>query len=242
MNKNIEKHIIVDNPEYLKHEYLDRGCSGVCYITKDGHVYKEFNPILVEYYFLCEFTKIKNDSVVFPNELVYLNSRDKENLIGCTLDYIDGTLYKDLDHSNINIMDYIKAADKVEKDLKELSIKNSVQVDDIHPANLIYTPNKEFKIIDTDLYVITFSESPYFIYKSNLREWNNMILTILGRTFPFDSSKLNNLFDLCIFNGKERASILLYELLSHMEVMTSEPIVTVKDFEDNLKLIKKYNI
>ena len=73
ISQNIEKHIIVNNTDFLKHKYLDRGCSGVCYITKDGQVYKEFNPYLEEYYFLCEFTKIKNDSVVFPNELVYLD-------------------------------------------------------------------------------------------------------------------------------------------------------------------------
>lgn len=239
-NKSKNNYIIVNEvPDEYKYTYIGTGCSGRCYITKDGDVYKEFNHNLISSYFLKIFTEVKCDSIVFPKELVYLKEINDDHLIGYKMDYVRGTLLKDLEYQNISITDYINALDKVENDIKDISLKSSIQIDDINPGNVIYTKEKEFKIIDTDFYSCSYSESPLYVYKSNLREWGNLVLSIIGYNYPFEDYKLNIMFESCIFNGKVKPSHIIYELYNRLNQRVDYPIETLEDYNKNLKLLKK---
>lgn len=222
-------------PDYLKYEFIDRGCSGSVYLTEDGtQVYKELHNVLLDKYVMKEFTYLNSDYVAYPRALVYKDEIKDENIIGYLSKYIKGNLFHQIDKDE-KVKDIIKAADTLEKEIKKESEKG-VLIEDV---NAIYTPNKELKLIDTDLYDYKVSEDPYYLYKANMKELGNYLMTILNATYPYNNKDLNEYYNRLIFHGKVKPSFVLNYMLDEMNRVSDYEVETLGEFQESQKLIKK---
>ena len=234
-----ERYFIINSiTPYYKKRYLGKGCSGVCYLTEDNKVFKEMKNDKLDFYHLKKFTNVKNDSIVFPNEIVYQYEHNDNNIIGYTMDYIDGYLFREIE-DNESINNIISASIKVEENIKKLSYQYSIMMEEINPSNVIYSKDKKFKIIDTDFYTYFPSEEEQIIYKNNIYEWGNYMMSMLGGCYPFIDEDLNNLYCDCVCNGRVKPSQIVIKIKDLIEKISNQNINTLGEYQNSLKLVKK---
>ncbi len=234
----IEKHIIVDTePASFFKEYLDQGFTGMCYKTEDGKVYKQLHNDLIDVGLLRYLSHIKMDNFAFPETLVYQYERKKENILGYLMPFMEGPSIKDID-PNINMLDLIESIERAEMNIYELSKYGGVQMDDVNPSNVIFSPDKEIKFIDTDLYDYFPSEEEYEIFKLNIKEFGNLIMCLYADGFPFTNDRINEMWYKCVRNGRARPSIILYELYNELQ-NNFDKVNTMGEFKKGIELLKR---
>ena len=237
---NMEEKFIILNeiPDSFKSKFIGRGCSGECYLTSDGLVYKSFFNNAFDFNYIKMFTNIKNESVIFPSTICYKDSKEDKNIVGYLMEYVEGDLFKNI-NQNISVHLLINECDKAEKNIKKLSTNNRVIMEEINPANVIIKKDNTIKIIDTDFYSLDYSNEDYILYRNNIYEWGNMVLSILGDNYPFKSDRLNKLYERCVLSGEVKPSIVLYEIYDMLTKVTNEKIETLDEYKKNLRLIKE---
>ena len=234
------KNILVVNeiPEDLKNKYLGSGCSGDTYLNETGtQVFKELHNDMLDFYTMKEFTYFDSDTIAYPRTIVYKDKVDDKNIIGYLCDYVQGVEIKNID-DNENIMDIIHASDKLEKELKNSS-DHGVLFSDINPGNVIYTKDKEFKLIDTDLYSYSPYEEQHLLYFSALKEWGNLLLTYYAGGFPYENENLNDYYIILARYGKVKPSYVLNYILNEINRISDREIQTLGEYKESQKLIKK---
>lgn len=234
-----DEYIILDEiTPFYKKKFLGKGCSGECYLTEDNQVFKELYNNNQDFYSLKTFTHVKNDSVVFPNKIVYLKEKNDENIIGYLMDYVDGYLFKDIP-LNEKIDYLINASIKAEKDILALSFEKAIIMEEINTANVIYSSDNRFKIIDTDFYTYFPSEEETIIYRTNMHEWGNYMMSVLVTDYPFKYDEINYLYEDCVLNGRVKPSLIISKIKEILETESNKKINTLDEYQNNLKLIKK---
>lgn len=185
-----------------------------------------------------------SDTFIFPKTLVYLkNSMISENyysFFGYLMEYINGVTLKHLGR-DVLINEFIEALKLVEVAIKYDISANYMKLCDMNPKNIIFTPDKKLKIIDTDLYEPTEEDDIGYIYRHNLREFNNDIFSYI---FPFSWSFENNFLGLNdVIKSTVFGDIKAHEMLETFQKKLSnyqgERINTLLDLDKSLALVKK---
>ena len=237
---NDKKTVIVnDYNEIFDLPIIGQGHTGVSYLTKDGQVLKYILGSKEHYNDLQMFTYIKNDNFAFPRALVYFEEPVQEKFLGYTMQYFEGVDFRHL-NPNTNFNHLLTECDKIEEDINTLSSRNAIYMDDINPSNVIYTNNGELKVIDTDFYSYFPSEEEYLLYRHNMYEWGNFLLTMLAfNEFPFENSKINDLYLNSILYGKTSPTRVIRYLLEEIKDKTNHDVETLDEFHKSLSLVKK---
>lgn len=231
-----ERYIVVNSLDGLTNNYLGEGLTGICYKV-DNKVFKKFKMIPRFPGLVKQLSMIHSDSFVFPNEFVYLNEYDIKYLQGYLMSYIDGVSLKNINEI-VNMKELCITLDNLEKEIKSLTEKDGLLIKDLHTENMLFTKDNKFKIIDTDLCVINPYDTVYN-YRENMKELGNCILPVLMGNSDITNSKVKYMYDLCTLESKAKPSKVLYEAIDCLEKETNEEIVTLHDFKENMKLIRK---
>ena len=119
---------------------------------------------------------IKNRTCVFPNDLLV----DENNqLIGYTMDYVQGTKLKDI-FSQIPFEQMKEIINQAELGITEIS-ENKILFDDFHFENMMWdSEEKCIKIIDTDFFKKDEDISSIGATKSNISKFNENMETVIG--------------------------------------------------------------
>ena len=119
---------------------------------------------------------IKNRTCVFPNDLLV----DENNqLIGYTMDYVQGTKLKDI-FSQIPFEQMKEIINQAELGITEIS-ENKILLDDFHFENMMWdSEEKCIKIIDTDFFKKDEDISSIGATKSNISKFNENMETVIG--------------------------------------------------------------
>ena len=233
-----EKFIVVDSLDELKKNFIGSGKTGSCYkvgnrVFKQYKIKPRFPGLVIQ----LSSLKDKSTSIILPDEFVYFKEYVLSNLEGYFMDYVDG--YKpDKINQLTKIRTIIKALDRLEDETRQLATQDGLLLKDIHKDNILYTKNDEFKVIDTDLSVI----NPYdevYNYRENMKELGNGILPIFMGNNEFKDEEVKYMYDLCTIHSKAKPSKVLNIAIDKMENISQKEIVTLQDFKDNLKLIRK---
>ena len=156
---------IKEIPQNLKYKYIDSGCFGSCYQTKDGKCFKLFRSDFSEYeYNIKNLSKYKSENIVFPETLVYLDNK----FIGYITDYVKGQRFDKLDKKE-NMNTLLLALTKLEKELFNLA-KEKISMSDCNSRNAYYTDDKIIKIVDTDMFEIIYLSTDNIVYSCSLAE------------------------------------------------------------------------
>ena len=153
--------------------------------------------------------------------------------------YIEGKTLNSASQ-DINIETLLKLLDKTEKVLYDLSSHKAIMMDDLHPDNVILTPNNEFKFVDTDQYSFNPSEETRDIFNHNIYEWGNLILGIYADGYPFIDQSINDAFERCVFYGESRPSYIINKLYELIQKEYKKDITTIDEYNEGLKLVRKY--
>lgn len=151
------------------------------------NAYKIFksNELQVSQKSLEALVKIKNNSFVFPKEMIY----DKEEkLIGYEMNFINGEKLTEV-ISGIEIEKLLAKLEELEIDTRELS-KEGVVLTDAHQDNYFWN-NKEEKIqvIDTDYFTVVEQNTQ----NSNMSKMSGELDKIIGmKSLPLNSYIKNN--------------------------------------------------
>ena len=262
LNGQIENHIIVDEiPPSLKAKPLDRGCSGVAYLTSDNKVFKEFKSLYFieghiidceyiydedfysekEYYRnLKELTTVKSPSFAFPETIVYKHERKDENIVGYLMKPLFCKNMKYID-PNIGIDELINYIEKFELELYDLATRYGITVKDLHTDNVRFKEGYGFVAYDTDTYDCYSLEDSHILFSKNIKEWGNLVVLIYASGFPFINEELNYIHNKCIFYGKARPSVLMKMMLEEMR-KNCDDIKTFADFKEGIELIRKKDV
>lgn len=232
-----ENYIIVSDLDNLTHTYLNEGQNGICYRVND-EVFKKFKNKPNFLFFLKALANIKSKSVIMPNTFVYLNEHNDKNMQGYMMDYVEGQRIESLDELT-DIKEFVLKLDKLEKEIKDLTTEYSLLVRDIHPNNVIYTPNHDFKLIDCDSDTLNTADDAYTNYRINMSELGNCILRLILCNGEYITDKVNDLYTMCIMRGKCKPSIVLEEAIKEIETYLKEEITTLKDFNKGISLMLK---
>ena len=255
INDKIEEHIIVNEiPKSFKIALLGEGSGGRAFLTQNKDVFKEFktkddstiiNSIEYDnyytgnsyYYNLKNLTTVSSPLFAFPTKLVYKKNRKEENLVGYLMPFMNGVEIRRIDGST-KINTLINHSDIFEKELHNLAFNKGLQVQDLHPANILYSPDEGFKAVDTDSYDCYCLEEQYITYRNNIREWGNLIFDMISKGYPFRNNELNNLYNMCIFSGKVKPSIIMRKALEEI-IKEYHSIDSLDDYQNGLELIKR---
>lgn len=230
-----EKFIVVNSLEELTKNKIGEGQVGTCYRI-DKKVFKKFKAVPRFPGLIFMLSSLHSDSFVFPEEFVYLNEHDVKCLQGYLMEYIDGVNLTSIDEM-INMKELCEILDDLEKEIRELGERDNLHVKDLHPGNILFTPDNKFKIIDTDFCTV-YPDDQVYTYRENMQELGNCILpTIMGNN-DFTNNKIKYMYDLCCLEAKAKPSRVLYEAIDQIENTTKEEIVTLHDFKEGMKLIR----
>lgn len=238
----IEDHIILDSVKDIdsfKNEFVGKGMFGECYKALGNKVFKDTSFNKNNFFDITNLTKLKSDYFVFPDKLVYVGSRNIDNLVGYIMDYVEGIDITNTDQK-VNIRDVIEASSKIEDEMFRLSFEEGVRICDLHPGNVLYDVDKcSFKVIDTDCFEI----GPYYSkednYRNNLQEWAFFILYNLGFDFDFEDECIDNYFDMSVNGGRIKPSKVLSMILEAIEEKTGKKVNTLEEFIGGASLIRK---
>lgn len=231
-----EKFKVVNNYDYLTKDFIAEGQNGICYKYND-QVFKKFKNKPMFLFFLKALSNINSNSLILPQEFIYLNEYNSKNILGYLMKYVDGSKLNNLPDL-INIKELFNNIDLLEKEIKELTIEYGLLLKDVHIDNIIYTNNNEIKIIDNDNDVLNPNDEAYDNYRYNMKELG---LTLLPAfiTNKNISNNISKLYDECIINAKAKPSIVLNESILELEKFTGNNINTLHDYNESMKLIRK---
>lgn len=236
-----EKFIVIDREELavLKSlNLLGQGFSGIGYQLNDEEVFKLLLNDMIDISDLKYFTTIENESFTFPRFLVFLDNINPNSLVGYTMKYHRGNDFRKLD-PDINMDELLKACEIVEGDIREVTIKNGVYLEDINPSNVIYTPDKEVKVIDTDLSFYFPSETEYELYKHGMYEWGNFLLCMLAKDYPYKNERINQLYEDCIFSGSVKPTRIINYLREEIVNETGTNPESLGEYQEALQLVRR---
>lgn len=237
----MEKYLYFESiPQEYKNIYLGSGCSGDCYkIEGENLVYKEFRgnpPCFSNYEILLGY---HSNIFVFPESLIFLKTNNLfYSLYGYIMKYIDGIdlskLPLDTDINNL-----IKQLQLLEIEIREISFKR-LNMCDISTLNMIYSEDKEIKVIDTDLYDLCLNDTIENLYDNML--YYSSALICLFRGADYVSKKiisLNKEYNSCICEGRFLFSKYLIDLIDYLQNQSKKDINTYGDVKDAIELVRK---
>lgn len=232
-----KERIFTQIPEGYYHKRLNNGCSATCYLTDFGKVFKEYPE---EYEFLRELeflTYYQSQDFAFPEEFVFLLEDEKKSLRGYLMKYIEGTPICTLEDAT-KLRDFVRALTEFEREMLRLTTQGLLFTD-LNQENLIYTPDKRIKAVDTDLYDVTSDDDFGSMYKNNLKELAATIISEFVGDDNFKNEQLTEYVRRCGAYGRLRSSSLLEILAEEAEKEIKEPVETVGEFKQALRLLKK---
>lgn len=232
-----KERIFTQIPEGYYHRRLNNGCSATCYLTDFGKVFKEYPE---EYEFLRELeflTYYQSQDFAFPEEFVFLLEDEKKSLRGYLMKYIEGTPISTLEDATM-LRDFVRALNEFEREMLNLTTQGLL-LNDLNQENLIYTPDKKIKAVDTDLYDVTSDDDFSSMYKRNLKELAATIIAQFVGDDNFKNEQLTEYVRRCGAYGRLRSSSLLEILAEEAEKEIKEPVETVGEFKQALRILKK---
>ena len=217
-------------PKEYTSNYIDEGKNGECFLIDGNRVFKRlYNP---NNFIDCieRLSKIKVDTFVFPEQLVYVNN----NFVGYTMEYVDGTKLKYLEGAPLK--EYLKEIIKCEYSLVSLSNKKIFMLD-FTPSNVMFSKDNKIKAIDTDFYNKTSRKN---VYQMNLDTFSSTILTPFMDIFDtnFNNRKLNVKKEL-LLEGKYLPSKFILEVLKELRKEINCELNNTSDVKASLKYIRK---
>lgn len=240
----IEK--VVDSRKYiLKSKYIGAGFTAKCFLLKDGRLLKLYHKDSYNKYmifrrhnnmidFLCELSKIKNDTFIGPNGILI---NEQEEVIGYFMDYKRASTLKKID-KHVNIHDIISALPKLEEDTLKIS-ESKYRIFDMHLRNILF--NNQFYIIDLD-------GGNFCDYQINCNCKYNMrdlYLIIIDGIFhnndseinlSFYDQNLNSLYENININGNINS---LYEFLNYLCEIVKMDNPDIKDLRKSANKVLK---
>lgn len=237
------KEIIIDRiPEEFMYKRLDDGqtCSGECYQTKDGRLFKRYKFPINYYNILKNIADYYQcNHLVLPQEFYFLQSMKEENFIGYIRALVTGQTFGNLD-DNINMLKFIKALDFLEKEMIDNSRRGLLYVD-MNKNNLYYTKDEEIKVIDQDLYDIVFSHPYIRPVPDSMKDLASTILSVFFTPNKFTNKRIYDNITKCgaHVGGVLRPSQLLSETSDILESTYHTTIETLGDFRKNLELARE---
>ncbi|MDY6072321.1 MAG: hypothetical protein SPI44_05570 [Bacilli bacterium] len=224
-------------PEGYYHRRLNNGCSATCYLTDFGKVFKEY-PEEYEYLRELEYlTYYQSEHFAFPEEFIFLLEEERKSLRGYLMKYIEGTSIRTLEDTT-KLRDFVNALNEFEREMLRLTTQGLI-FNDLNQDNLIYTPDKRIKAIDTDLYDVTSDDDFGNMCKRNLKELAATIIAEFACGNRFKSNYMSECVEKCGAYGILRSSSLLEILAEESEKETKETVETVGELKQVLKLLKK---
>ena len=226
-------------PSEYRYKYLNEGANGVCYLTTQGDVFKQFRMPCPYERELGRLSELENPSFTFPSKLVYLGVKDPLTLKGYRMNYVTGTKFSDLD-PKVRMELIINASKVVEDNIIYITKESGLVIIDISNDNVLFLDNNAFNVFDTDLYDFDLYEESYDNIKANMKEWNQFMLGELkGGTRLFLSSDLNNQHEIAMIHGKYRASEVIQRVMAEIRKQTGYYPETLGDYQEGVKLIKR---
>lgn len=231
-----QKIICQEIPNSYKSTILKSGTSSNVYLTNQKLIYKEFKEKLKNWEEMERIARINSSSFVFPKYLIFLKKDDLELFAGYIRNYIEGMEFFRI-NDNISLKVFIEMLKHFEESIFELS-RNNVCIEDVNSSNLIITPNYEIKAIDTDYY--SFDKTLPFmkILETNVKEYNDTILSNMISDAQFDSEEVNKMIELSLKKGAITSSICISFIESYLSKNKSF-IKTVGDFKSAVALTRK---
>lgn len=232
----MRKDIFYDKiPSQYYKKKLSSGCSATCYLTEDGKVYKEF-PEYYEYLKELEYLSyFESDFIAFPKEFIFIDN--VEQLKGYLMKYIDGISISKLDEAT-KLRDIINALNEFEREMLRLT-QQGLMFNDLNQGNLIFTPDKKIKAVDTDLYDVTYADDVRYMYKQNLLELAATIISQFVGSRDFKNPAMYEEIMKCGAYARIKSSNLIETLAEMAEKETNESIDTLGDFKRTLSILKK---
>lgn len=235
------KEIVIDKiPEEFTHKKLGESCSGECYETKDGRVFKKYK-FPIKYYqslkSIADFYKCNH--LVLPEEFYFLKNMKEENFIGYIRALVTGTTFAHLE-DNVEMVKFIRALEFLEREMVANSRRSLLYVD-MNEDNLFLTPNNEIKVIDQDLYEII-GYHPYIRpVPDSMKDLASTIIHVFFTGKEFTDSRIHDNIRKCgaHIGGVLRPSQLLSETSEILEQDCGTSIRTLGDFRKGLKLVKE---
>ena len=183
-----------------------------------------------------DLSKIKSDVFMFPKELVYV----KKKFIGYIMDFIQGVMIKDIDR-NILIPELLAMLKEVERGIGSITLQH-VSILDINKKNIIITPDRHMKVIDTDMYDIVSDDVEWLIHE-NFNDYNDTIMAIVIRDIvkgfsEFIDWQLQLAYDSCV-NCEISASVCIEHMLDYLQNKLGEEICTLNELQKALSLAAK---
>ena len=232
-----EKYIIVDSLDDLTKNYIGEGKTGICYKI-DNKVFKLFKAIPRFPGMVKALSELHSENFSFPDKFVYLNEYDIKFLKGYLMNYMAGVKVSNIDEMT-NMKELCLALDDLEKEIRNLTEEYGLLIKDLHRDNMLFTKDKKFKVLDTDLSVLNPYDEPIYNYRGNMQELGNCVLPLFMGYNSFKNEKIEYLYDLCTLEAKAKPSRVLLETKDILENETKEEIVTLHDFKESIKLIRK---
>ena len=90
-----EKFKVVNNYDYLTKDFIAEGQNGICYKYND-QVFKKFKNKPMFLFFLKALSNINSNSLILPQEFIYLNEYNSKNILGYLMKYVDGSKLNNL--------------------------------------------------------------------------------------------------------------------------------------------------
>lgn len=222
---------------------LGKGVTAECFLTKDGTVFKKFDPnwakLLEEKAMYLQ--NFESDNFTFPKQLVYLDKK----YIGYIRDYAYGKTIDTLSDA-INIKRMIEALKKLEESSNILSDKLSLI--DLSGENIVYDcSSNKMTIIDTDF----FERAENGIYYRGTRQIQTFFdnRTWISQSFyslTKECEEISKIVSLKIAQalsinmmGFSAASTMLLEIIDELEKLTDREIKTIGDYKNCIKIVKE---
>lgn len=232
--------VLTQIPRSYTYRRINDGMSGICYKTSDGRLFKKYKYTIDYYKVLKDIADyFRCQHLVLPEEFIFLHSLNEENFVGYLRQLITGNHFDDLS-DEIDFSKFLKALILVEKEMIENSKRGLVYLD-MNGANMFYTKQDEIKVIDHDLYDISYEQSFRDRAYYNLRELASTIASTFFTSRSYSDSRIKENIMKCTThrNGILRPSELLIETLNILDESFEGSIITLGDFRKKLELTKE---
>jgi hypothetical protein len=232
--------VLTQIPRSYTYRRINDGMSGICYKTSDGRLFKKYKYTIDYYKILKDIAdNFRCNHLALPEEFIFLTSLSEENFIGYLRQLVSGDLFDELS-DDINFTKFIKALILVEKEMIDNSKRGLVYLD-MNGSNMFYTPQDEIKVIDHDLYDVSFEQSFKERAYYNLRELASTIASCFFSSRNYQDSRIKENVMKCTThrNGILRPSELMIETSNILEESFEGSIITLGDFRKKLELTKE---
>lgn len=239
----------------LRNNFLKADASGksaYCFIKRDK-IIKIYSPKDGENYVpktVCDFSKYEADTIVFPIEYIYENGI----VVGEILKYINS---QSIVSSFDDLVDINKIINGFELMIQDIQLYNNIFMKDLCSANILYSNEQGFHIIDTTEWYFTDDAT-----KNNLHMLNSSIIKVILdylkidfkfskyysyidqnyydnlKKFGNDGKRLQDNINL-LLNNKYRFLDFMFCYLSLYQKYYGSNMKTLKDMDEMTKVLKK---